>query len=72
MHAAAQRGEAFAAITVFGFIARKPDTHRRVTTARLANQRAEDVVEESAEASVTDGGYRGQDCVDRHLRVRNH
>ncbi len=26
----------------------------------------------SAEASVTDGGYRGQDCLDRHLRVRHH
>ena len=32
VHAAGQRGEAFAAITVFGFIARTPDTHRRVTT----------------------------------------
>ena len=35
VHAAAQRGEAFAAITVFGFIARKLDTHHGVTTARF-------------------------------------
>jgi hypothetical protein len=33
VHAAAERGEAFAAITVFGFIARKLDTHRGVTTS---------------------------------------
>jgi ubiquinone/menaquinone biosynthesis C-methylase UbiE len=32
VHAAAERGEAFAAITVFGFIARKLDTRRGVTT----------------------------------------
>jgi ubiquinone/menaquinone biosynthesis C-methylase UbiE len=32
VHAAAERGEAFAAITVFGFIARKLDTRRGMTT----------------------------------------
>lgn len=32
VHAAAERGEAFAAITVFGFIARKLDTCRGMTT----------------------------------------
>ena len=31
VHAAAERGEAFAAITVFGFVARKLDGHRGMT-----------------------------------------
>jgi hypothetical protein len=34
VHAAAEHGEAFAAITVFGFVARKLGTRRNMTTGR--------------------------------------